>query len=471
MPDFARVSVNIAQLSQTYDYAIPGDLKGRLQPGSLVIVPLGKQTAQGVVVALLDEPAVAKTKSILVLVDDLPALTQVQMELANWLADENLESLSACMDLMVPPGMSQHTDILLHLVREPEDSSSLSPLQVRMVNLLKERGDLRGRQVERAFAKLNWRAVLTSLENQLIVSSVPFLSPTTVKPKVIRTATLSIDPGEIDRHMAGVRASDAIARRRAVLQLLADEALPLNVSWIYAETGSSLPDLKWLAERHLIVLGETEIWRDPLAKLNPLLTLPPELTPDQQSLWQRIHSQIDEAEPARPNLITGVTGSGKTEIYLRSVQETLAKNHQALILVPEISLTPQTVRRFYSRFPGIVGLVHSKLSEGERYDTWRRVRSGELSVIVGPRSALFSPFPNLGLIVIDECHDGSYYQTDFHPFYNTINTALKYAELTRSVILLGSATPDVELQYRAARNQWNLLTLPETNLCPSGCCG
>ena len=105
------------------------------------------------------------------------------MELANWLADENLESLSACMDLMVPPGMSQHTDILLHLVREPEDSSSLSPLQVRMVNLLKERGDLRGRQVERAFAKLNWRAVLTSLENQLIVSSVPFLSPTTVKPK------------------------------------------------------------------------------------------------------------------------------------------------------------------------------------------------------------------------------------------------------------------------------------------------
>lgn len=460
MPDFARVSINIAQIAQTYDYAIPGNLQARLQPGSLVIVPLGKQTAQGIVIELLDEPAVAQPKFIEALIDDLPVVGQNQMRLAHWLAEENLETLSACLDLMLPPGMSQHTDILLHLVREPDDPSSLTPFQLRLINLLKKRGDLRGRQVDAAFPRLNWRAALAILVKKLIVSSIPVLPPPSVRPKFVRTATLAVDPSEIETRLAGAKISGAAAtRRRAILQLLADEALPLNVSWIYAETGSSRLDLHWLADRNLILLGETEIWRDPLINLNPLLTLPPELTPDQLAIWQRLKSQIAGQEKQKPNLITGVTGSGKTEIYLRSVQETLAKNRQALILVPEISLTPQTVRRFYSRFPGKVALVHSKLSAGERYDTWRRIRSGELRVVIGPRSALFSPFADLGLIVIDECHDESYVQADTHPHYNTVNAALSYAEITQAVILLGSATPNVEQQYQAARNRWNQLSL------------
>jgi len=461
MSDFARVSVNIAQLVQAYDYAVPDDLKERLQPGSLVIVPLGNRTAQGIVTELLDEPGVAETKFIQALVDDVPAVTPTQIAFAHWLASENLETVSACMDLMLPPGISQHTDILLKLLKEPDESSALSPLQKRLVKLLRERGELRGGQVDSAIPHLDWRAILPGLQRQLIVSSIPILLPRRVRPKLVRTVSLTISPAQIDQTLAAARESPARSRRKAILQLLADEGLPLNASFVYAETSSNLADLHWLAERDLVLLGESEIWRDPLAHVNPVLTTPPELTPDQQALWMRTLVQIDGQEARLPNLITGVTGSGKTEIYLRSVQATLDQGRQALIMVPEISLTPQTVRRFYSRFPGKVGLVHSKLSSGERYDTWRRVRSGELSVIVGPRSALFSPFPNLGLIVVDECHDGSYHQADFHPFYNAINAALKYAELTRSVIILGSATPDVELQYRAQRSGWNELVLPK----------
>ncbi len=461
MSEFARVSVNIAQLVQAYDYSVPDDLKGRLQPGSLVIVPLGAQTAQGVVIELLDEPSVAKTKSIQALVDDVPAVTRTQIELAHWLAKENLETVSACMDAMLPPGISQHTDILLKLIKEPEDISKLTPTQQRLVRLLQKRGELRGGQVDSAIPHVNWRASLLALQRQLIVSSLPILLPRRVRPKFVRTVSLAIAPDQIEASLESAREGSAKERRRAVLLLLADEALPLNASFVYAETGTDMSDLHWLADRDLIVLGETEIWRDPLEHINPVLTVPPELTPDQNALWQRIRVQIEGQEARRPNLITGVTGSGKTEIYLRSVQATLDQGRQALIMVPEISLTPQTVRRFYSRFPGKVGLVHSKLSPGERYDTWRRVRSGELRVVVGPRSALFSPFGKLGLIVIDECHDGSYHQAEFHPFYNSIDTALEYARLTDSVIMLGSATPDVELQYRADRNEWNRLALPK----------
>jgi primosomal protein N' (replication factor Y) len=144
-----------------------------------------------------------------------------------------------------------------------------------------------------------------------------------------------------------------------------------------------------------------------------------------------------------------VTGSGKTEIYLRAAEETIKRGRQVIILVPEIALTPQTVRRFLSRFPGQVGLIHSKLSEGERYDTWRRAREGKLKVIIGPRSALFAPLANIGLIVADECHDGSYYQSE-PPFYHAVTSAQHYARLCGAVFVMGSATPTIEQKYNAA---------------------
>ncbi|HLO29458.1 MAG TPA: primosomal protein N', partial [Anaerolineales bacterium] len=142
------------------------------------------------------------------------------------------------------------------------------------------------------------------------------------------------------------------------------------------------------------------------------------------------------------------TGSGKTEIYLRATEEAIKRGKRVIVLVPEIALTPQTVHRFLSRFPGQVGLVHSKLSEGERYDTWRRARAGLLKVIIGARSALFSPLPDIGLIVADECHDSSYYQAD-PPFYHAVTAAQIYARLAGAVCVLGSATPTVVQRYQA----------------------
>jgi primosomal protein N' (replication factor Y) len=196
-----------------------------------------------------------------------------------------------------------------------------------------------------------------------------------------------------------------------MLQMLLREPGEIDVAWLYAESGGKLADLQALAKRGLVQLGEAEVWRDPLEHMEFVASEPPELTSDQSTVWKVIQSGIQAAangQLCKPYLLHGVTGSGKTEIYLRAVEETLKLGRQVIVLVPEIALTPQTIRRFVSRFPGLVGSMHSRLSPGERFDTWRRARLGQISVIVGPRSALFTPFARLGLIVVDEFHDDTY---------------------------------------------------------------
>ena len=247
----------------------------------------------------------------------------------------------------------------------------------------------------------------------------------------------------------------ARARRQAALRYLIEQPEPVNVSWVYAQSGSNLADLQELEERGLIRLFESEIFRDPLEKTGKHSQADwyptkqeLDLTQEQSFALQEIMKGISSPGSSQSFLMQGVTGSGKTEIYLSAAEEVIKRGRQAIILVPEIALTPQTVRRFLSRFPGQVGIVHSKLSEGERYDTWRRARAGLLKVIIGARSALFSPLPNIGLIVVDECHDSSYYQAD-PPFYHAVSAARTYSQLLGAVCILGSATPTVVQRLQA----------------------
>ncbi|MDY6893774.1 MAG: primosomal protein N', partial [Chloroflexota bacterium] len=160
-------------------------------------------------------------------------------------------------------------------------------------------------------------------------------------------------------------------------------------------------------------------------------------------------------------LLHGVTGSGKTEIYMRALEQAILQGKRAIILVPEIALTPQTINRFAARFPNKVTVLHSKLSPGEQFDVWQQVRDGLFDVIIGSRGALFAPQPDLGLIVIDEEHEWTYKQHDASPHYHARDVALKLAELTNSVVILGSATPDVTSYYRAQNGEFQLLELPE----------
>ena len=367
---------------------------------------------------------------------------------------------------MIPPGLAQQADTLyqksspLFLITHP-----LTSLQNRILKLLAERGPLRGRQVEAAFRHVDWRPSIRSLVNQGLLSTKTVLPPPTARAKSTRTARLSCAPQQAEEQMSSLAraGSPALQRRQAMLKLLLREQGEVEVAWLYAESGGNLADLDSLAKRGLVLLGETEVWRDPLEGMEFIPSEPPTLTNDQQVVWKEIQAGIQSSADGitiQPYLLHGVTGSGKTEIYLRAVQETLKLGRQVIVLVPEISLTPQTIRRFVSRFPGLVGSMHSRLSPGERFDTWRRARLGQISVVVGPRSALFAPFAQLGLIVVDEFHDDTYYQSESQPHYHAREVAVAYAQIAGAVCVLGSATPDIVSCYHAAQREWHYLSLP-----------
>jgi primosomal protein N' (replication factor Y) len=468
MPTYIQIAVNIPSVTGVFDYHLPPELDGRVGPGALVTVPFGKQTVQGVVVGFIGEPSVPETKPVMDILDPQPVLTSAQIEFARQLSETTLNPLAAIVGLMLPAGLSQQADVLYSLNPSPftDGGKPFSELQKRLLDLLDKRGSLRGRQIDRHFAQVDWRKSAQVLVKTGVVKAQSVLPPPRVRPKHIRTAQLAVTPEKAEEAMTTLgNRGESLLRRQAALRFLMHEPQAVNVSWVYAESSCTLADLQELAERELILLQETEIFRDPLQHID-LVSLenpfPLELTPDQQNVWDEVLGAIKaqaEGQPALPFLLHGVTGSGKTEIYLRATAEAIRRGKQALILVPEIALTPQTVRRFLARFPGQVGLVHSKLSDGERYDTWRRARNGQLSVIIGARSALFSPLANLGLIVVDECHDQSYYQSD-PPFYHAVAAAQMAAKISGSVCLLGSATPPVALRYRADGSTLRLLELP-----------
>jgi primosomal protein N' (replication factor Y) len=315
------------------------------------------------------------------------------------------------------------------------------------------------------------------------------------------TVSLALDP---DGVLEAVSALRGATRHAAVLDLLSREEGRIWVGWVYAQTDASLDTLRDLAAAGLVTLDEARRWRDPLADQSFVLDSPPELTPEQAAVWSQISnskSQIANQQSAVPQggfalsdqrsvvggrlpnvespisnlqlptsnlqspafLLHGVTGSGKTEIYLRAVAEALTRGQGAIVLVPEIALAAQTVRRVAARFPGRVAVWHSDLSLGERFDTWERVRAGKLPVVVGARSALFAPVPNLGVIVVDEEHEPAYKQAR-SPRYHAREAALQLGRLIEATVILGSASPDVVTFRRAERGELTLLTLPKRML-------
>ena len=417
-----------------FDYAVPASLVEQLKLGSLVTAPFGRQTVQAVVLELVEQPSVEETREIASVLDPEPVLTRAQIQLAYHLSNSTLSPLASVIGLFLPPGLGREGDTQYSLAsgRWSVDGGrssfeEMGEVQKRVVRLLQERGELRGRQIDRSMAGIEWRKAALSLVKRGLLEASPVLPPPRVRPKYIRTAQLATTPEAALSAIVELGSTPTTRRRREkALRYLITRPEAVNVSWVYAESGCSLADLQELAERQLITLMETEVWRDPVqqmaARADPRSQII--FTAEQEAAWNEIQAGIQEeaGKKLKPFLLQGVTGSGKTEIYIRAACETVERGRQAIVLVPEIALTPQTVQRFLERFPGQTGLIHSRLSDGERYDTWRRARLGVLKVVIGPRSALFAPLPNVGLIVVDECHDASYYQSD-PPFYHAARAA------------------------------------------------
>ncbi len=454
-----------------FTYDVPDELRARVQVGSLIVVPFGTRRLYGVVVRLIDQSPVEETRPIESLADPDPVLSPEQVALARWMSKEYLASLYQCLELMLPPGMVGHSDLTIALTDDATEDAANTNAQARLLGLLLKHGQMAGNQLDAALPDVDWRSASAQLQQRGVVTRESFLAPPTAQPKRVRYVRLVPDVDEADA-LSGLT-SDYYP---PILDLLRSQPGPVHIGRVYDETGCRHYHLKKLEERGVVALFSEEVWRDPLDDDAVTLTTPPPLTSDQQRVWQAIKAAVDESPHAggqsnevkattaphqhQAFLLHGVTGSGKTEIYLRAVARVLQQGHKALILVPEISLTPQAVARFAGRFPERVTVLHSALTDGERYDTWRRARAGLVDVVIGPRSALFAPLWPLGLIVLDEEHDDSYKQVAPPPRYHTRDAARKLGRLTGATLILGSATPSLTSYQCARQGEIDLQEMP-----------
>ncbi len=246
--------------------------------------------------------------------------------------------------------------------------------------------------------------------------------------------------------------------KRAIVEFIegSGKVLSSDIKDIFGNAGAHL---KWLEKKGIVDTEQKEIVRDPFAAIKADKKPAPKLTPEQEKAFSEIKKAL-EGGKFSPFLLHGVTGSGKTEIYLRAMEEVGKNGGQALVMVPEISLTPQLVQRFKSRFGDAVTVMHSMLSEGERFDSWRRVKSGAAKIVIGARSSIFAPFSNLGLIVVDEEHEKSYKQEDKQPCYNARDLAVVLGRMVGCPVILGSATPSLETYQNTVKGKFRYLSMP-----------
>ena len=496
--------VEVAPLADAVDmsltYSVPGQHSEHVTQGSAVIIPLRNRLVAGVVVndGVRQDGSGAEPqardyiiKPIHSLVDEKPALNASQLDLARWMSAEYHAPLGRCCALMIPPGYTPSSSYLYTLAVDtantPPDTDNARD---RVMHLLQQGGTLIESRLKAALRGVRgWRNELKRLVQEGVVVRQSTLEPAAVKPRrttmvqlVISDATLEIVLDNLQRTAVNdSRRIDAARRRIAVLNYLRENNRLAWAEWVMASTAANRADLDWLAQHDYIILGDAERWRDPLADIDYVVSSEPPLTGDQSRAWDSVLAAISpqagegsasESAAHRPShrgssaeaahacfLLRGVTGSGKTEVYMRAVDYELRRGRGALVLVPEISLTPQTARRFLSRFPGKVALIHSRLKPGERFDTWRRIRNGELPVVVGARSALFAPLPQVGVIVLDEEHDQSYKQNSL-PYYDARRVAMQYALLSDAALIFGSATPSMEAWHMAGQGSLRVLELP-----------
>jgi primosomal protein N' (replication factor Y) (superfamily II helicase) len=448
--NYAEIAIDPSAkgVTSTFTYHIPPALEGQIVPGHLVRVSFGTAMQNGIVLDLTDIEPNFKTKPILDILDPQPVMTPYHLGLAIWLSRSYLAPIGACLWLMLPPGFTGRSQKRIFLKKEGEIGQNA--LEFAVLERLAAKPVLIYDEINRELKDKGLQRALSAMEKRGIIEVQAELTRPTVKPRTVKTVRL------LDS-TASLRSDK---QKRVIAYLMAQD-MPLDVEEVVQGTETDTATVSALEKKGLVTIGERFAWRDSLADRDFISSSPPTLTEDQEGVWQPIRHAIDEQSHGA-FLLHGVTGSGKTEIYLHAIARVLAQGKQAIFLVPEIALTPQTIRRVAERFPNQAAIVHGSLSPGERYDTWRRARNGEIGVIVGTRAALFTPLPDIGLIILDEEHDHSYkHQPPFHPpYYHARAVTEHLMQQKRGVVILGSATPDLESYYRAQRGDLTYLHLP-----------
>ena len=452
---YAEVAVDAPVAhSRTFSYSIPPHFN--VTPGQLVWVPFGRRTAQGVVVELAAAPQVELTKDILQPIEPAPMVSPAHLKLARWLSRYYLCSLFAAIAPLLPPGFERQVrSRVFPASRGNADLTNLRPETREALQKLETASQLPEEELTGLLGRNGTRELSRLLQKGLVRRRVELPRPR-IAPRYVSNllAGLSGDtPGEADE----IRLSP---RQQELLGAVRETAASYPTTLANKQFGAGVADA--LIRRGFLGREWVRIEpQSPAAAAWPEVAPQPTLTAEQADAAARITEAMDDrGRTPSVFLLHGVTGSGKTEVYLRAIQHAAARGEQSVFMVPEIALTPQTLQRVNARFPGRVAMLHSGLTPRQLFDQWWKIRDGQCDVVVGPRSALFAPMPKLGLIVIDEEHEWTYKQEETAPLYHARTAAFELSRLTSAPVVLGSATPDVESYYHAQRGRYRLLELP-----------
>ncbi|MCI3984256.1 primosomal protein N' [Bacillus vallismortis] len=441
------VDVSTKNIDRPFDYKIPDHLKGMIKTGMRVIVPFGPRKIQGFVTAVKDASDLSgkSVKEVEDLLDLTPVLTEELMNLSSWLSDKTLSFKITALQAMLPAALKAKYEKELKIAH----GADLPP------------------QVERLFSETKTllysdipdHDMLKLIQKHVQKGSIDVTYKVAQKTnkKMVRHIQANASKEELSKQAEGL--SRQAAKQQAILHffIAEPEGVKIPATDLCKKTDASSATIKTLIQKGLLKESYEEVYRDPYQDKMFKKTKPLPLTDEQSAAFQPIRQTLDNDEH-KVFLLHGVTGSGKTEIYLQSIEKVLAKGKEAIVLVPEISLTPQMVNRFKGRFGSQVAVMHSGLSTGEKYDEWRKIHRKEVRLVVGARSAIFAPFENLGMIIIDEEHESSYKQEEM-PRYHAKEVAIKRAEHHSCPVVLGSATPTLESYARAQKGVYELLSL------------
>lgn len=489
---YAQVIVDnrASVLDRPFTYKVGPLFEDILKEGMRVIVPFGNgnKPIKGFVIGIQDDfTCNYKLKEIIDILDDKPLISKELIQLGLWIKDEYLSPYLDAFQPILPPGDYKEINTFVELTKEELKKLKLSNDEKKIIDYLSLNSPILLSKLKEDLKINNINPILNKLEENGIIE-INIDIRTTITKKTEKWAKLNPNYS-IDEILK-------IIGNRARKQIEIVNYLNLKggtqCTSLIEELNISLSTLRALEKRKVVNIYDKEVKREAVKRLIPYYEKHT-LTNEQYNAFESIlkysdmsfrleprvmekspHSTtqkggeiIGQARKPAPRmtssnkfLIHGVTGSGKTEIYLQLVEEMLKKGKDTIILVPEISLTPQTIDRFMGRFGEKVAVIHSKLSSGERFDQWRSIKTGKVKLVVGARSAIFAPFKNLGLIIIDEEHENTY-KSSQNPKYDTIDVAGKRCELENAILVLGTATPSIETYYKAQKGEYKLLELKQ----------
>ncbi|MFM8393021.1 MAG: primosomal protein N', partial [Acidobacteriota bacterium] len=464
---------------QTFTYLVPEGLREQVRRGCRVVVPFGRQMLTGYVVECEEtvgegeeeRAELAELKEIEELLETDPVVTTEMLGLTKWIADYYYAPWGEVIKSSLPAGINVEAETIVTLTPAGQEAWEKTGSRMversskwRLVRELREKTEAPLKELAKDLGKARAMAVVRELERSGYVRLGRRRVEAAVKAKRQQAVRLCLERPPLVEGSGKERQLTPAQQR--VLELLGGMSEPPSLAELLAQSDSGPSVVRTLEKRGYLEIFTREVRRDPLAhlssssaaeKADPSARLA--LTPEQNGVLTEITAAIGRHQYAA-FLLHGVTGSGKTEVYIRSMHETLQQGQSALMLVPEISLTPMFARRLKDHFGDAVAILHSSLSEGERLDEWNRLRRGEARVCIGARSGVFAPLSNLGLIVVDEEHEGSYKQ-DESPRYHGRDTAIMRAHLAGAEVIIGSATPSMESYHNAQTGKYRYLRLPE----------